>query len=202
MTGVTSGADPQTLFVNDAGLISTYSLVTGATEDAVEGSGAVGPLAWDAVTNRLYSLGGASENPLLSIDPATKTVVDLFDTELAGAADLAFDAANQRVLVLRDTLFSVSLADGAVSELSPLPPATVGIEVGTDGALARAVRDRRRRGRVARPGLSLDRELARARGLLQRYRSLRLARVRRVLGDARRRDFRHPGGIELPGPRR
>jgi hypothetical protein len=135
VSGVSSGAEAQTLFVNDSGLVSTYSLATGNTEDAVKGSGAVGPLTWDAATERLYALGGSPDFPLLSIDPATKTVVELFDTELAGAADLAFDSANQRVLVLRDSLFAVSLADGAVSELSALPPATVGIEVSELGEL-------------------------------------------------------------------
>jgi hypothetical protein len=135
VTGLSSGADAQTLFVNDAGLISSYSLVTGATEDAVKGSGAVGPLTWDAAANRLYAVGAPPSFPLLSIDPETKTVVELFDTELAGVADLAFDGPNQRVLALRDGLFAVSLADGAVTELSALPPATVGIELGADGTL-------------------------------------------------------------------
>jgi hypothetical protein len=135
VTGLSGGATPRALFVNRAGSISSYSLATGALEDAVDGSGAVGPLTWDDAKDRLYALGGPSSFSLLSIDPTPKTVVPLFETWLAGAADLAFDAANQRVLVLRDTLFAVSLADGALTELAPLPPATVGIEVGADGAL-------------------------------------------------------------------
>ncbi|WP_438035842.1 hypothetical protein [Sorangium sp. So ce204] len=135
VTGLSGGATPRALFVNRAGSISSYALATGAVEDAVDGSGAVGPLAWDGAANRLYALGGPRSFPLLSIDPAAKTVVPRFETGLAGAVDLAFDAANQRVLVLRDTLFAVSLADGAVTELAPLPPATLGIEIGADGAL-------------------------------------------------------------------
>ncbi len=135
VTGLSSGPDVQTLFVNDAGLISIYSLETGTTEDAVKGSGAVGPVAWDPAAGRLYSIGGPPDFPLLSIDPATKTVLELFETELAGVADLAFDATSQRVLALRDTLFAVSLSNGAVTEVSPLPPGTLGIEVSVDGEI-------------------------------------------------------------------
>jgi hypothetical protein len=130
-----AGAEPRALFVNRAGTISRVTAPEGASTVSVPNSGAVGPLAWDAAGKRLYALSGKPPYRVLSIDPATKVVIELFDTGLAGAADLAFDAAQNRLLVLRDTLFAVSLTDGAVSSLGALPPASLGVEVGEDGAL-------------------------------------------------------------------
>jgi hypothetical protein len=134
-SGVASGADPQTLYVNQAGAIIELTLPGDDSAVAVASSGAVGPLAWDRELGRLYGLGGQAPFTLLSIDPSTKVVIELFDTNLPGVADLAFDQAQNRVLALRDTLHAISLVDGAVTELGALPPATVGIEVAADGSL-------------------------------------------------------------------
>jgi hypothetical protein len=122
-------------FVNSAGTISRLSIADAKSVSVVANSGAVGPLAWDETSQRLYALTGKAPYQLLSIDPATKAVVKLFDTGLAGVADLAFDAVQNRVLALRDSLFAVSLVDGALTSLGGVPPATVGIDVTPDGAL-------------------------------------------------------------------
>lgn len=134
-SGLASGADPRTLYVNQAGAITELTLPAATSAVAVASSGAVGPLAWDATLGRLYGLGGKAPFSLLSIDPSAKVVIELFDTNLPGVADLAFDEAQNRVLALRDTLHAISLVDGAVTELGALPPATVGIEVAADGSL-------------------------------------------------------------------
>ncbi|HKY35154.1 MAG TPA: calcium-binding EGF-like domain-containing protein [Polyangiaceae bacterium] len=134
-TGLASGADPQTLFLNQNGGIARLTLPEASSEIAVPSSGAVGSLAWDAMAGRVYGLTGKAPFTLLSIEPASKTVVELFDTQLAGVSDLAVDATQNRVLALRDTLHAISLVDGAVTNLGALPPATVGIEVTADGTL-------------------------------------------------------------------
>jgi hypothetical protein len=133
--GVASGAEPQTLLLDQAGAIAQLTLPEGSHETLVPGSGVAGPLAWDATQGRLYGIGSKAPYQLVSIDPASKVVVDLYETNLAGVADLAFDATNNRLLALRDTLYSIDLGDGAVTALGELPPATVGIEVASDGTL-------------------------------------------------------------------
>ena len=134
-SGIASGSDPETLFLNQAGTIMTVSLPGGTTSVAVASSGAVGPLTWDTGLSRLYALGGQAPFPVLSIDPSSKVVVELFDTDLAGVADLAFDATGNRLIALRDTLHAISLANGAVTDLGAPPPATVGIDVAADGTI-------------------------------------------------------------------
>lgn len=135
LSGLSADAGAGTFLFNSAGVISIYSLASVSAEPLVSGSGALGPLAWSAAESRVYAIGGQSEAPLLSIDPAANTVVELFDTGIAGAQDLALDAPNQRLLVLRDSLFSVSLVDGAVSRLGAAPPGAVGIELAEDGSV-------------------------------------------------------------------
>lgn len=134
-SGIAQGNEPRTLFSNQAGTITRLSLPSSTAQELVKGSGAVGPLAYDPGLGRVYALGGQAPYRLLSIEPASKVVVELFDTGLAGVADLAFDAAQNRLLALRDTLYAVDLGSGAVSELGELPPATVGIEVASDGSI-------------------------------------------------------------------
>jgi hypothetical protein len=134
-TGLASGAEPQTLFLNQTGGIARLTLPEASSEVAVPNSGTVGALAWDEAAGRIYGLTGNPPFKLLSIEPASKTVVELFDMPLAGIADLAVDAGQNRLLALRDTLHAISLVDGAVTNLGALPPATLGIEVNPDGTL-------------------------------------------------------------------
>jgi hypothetical protein len=134
-SGIARGPDAQTLFLNQSGRIGIFSLPTGAVEETVAGSGAGGPLTWDPALKRLYAIGAEPPFRLLSIDPVAKVVVELFDTNLAGVADLALDAGRNRLLALRDALYELSLLDGAVTRLGAVPPATVGVAVSPEGTL-------------------------------------------------------------------
>lgn len=134
-SGLASGAEPRTLFLNQAGSITQLTLPGQSRDVLVPSSGAAGPLVWDAEASRIYALSGKPPFSLLSIDPVTKVVVELFATNLAGVADLALDRARGRLLAVRDGLYGIELSDGAVGELGVLPPATLGIEVGSDGSV-------------------------------------------------------------------
>jgi hypothetical protein len=133
--GLASGRTAGTVFTLRGATILSLDLLTG--EESVVGSDlVVAPtLALDTTRDRLYAIRSSGTAELLVIDPEGGVATDVGETGLRAVRDLAYDAANDRLLVLSEGLAAVDPETAAVTALPDPPPATRGIAFDIDGTL-------------------------------------------------------------------